>query len=121
MVDFRRLRDLGDLLELELLPFYLASFEESPESYLAPSRRAVWGYPAVNTIHGPSGVGMRCMRRHGSVWLVVSDRSSLSWGLSLQDELNAGRHVSRTIRMYVCLVVNGTSTFIINISSRHGC
>ena len=26
---------LGDMLELELLPFYLASFEDSPESYLA--------------------------------------------------------------------------------------
>ena len=37
------LRDLGDLLKPELLPFYLASFEESPESYLAPSRGDVWG------------------------------------------------------------------------------
>ena len=27
----------------ELLPFYLASFKESPESYLVPSRGAVWG------------------------------------------------------------------------------
>ena len=39
-----------------MLPFYLVSFEESPESYLAPSRGAVWGYPAVGTIHGASGV-----------------------------------------------------------------
>ena len=58
---------LGDLLELELLPFYLASFEESPESYLAPSRGVVWGYPAVDTIYRASGVCMRCMRRDGSV------------------------------------------------------
>ena len=28
---------------MELLPLYLASFNESPESYLAPSRGAVWG------------------------------------------------------------------------------
>ena len=55
------------MLELELLPFYLANFEESPESYLAPSRGAVWGYPAVGTIHGASGVYMRCMRRYGFV------------------------------------------------------
>ena len=43
MVDYRRLGDLGDLLDLELLLFYLGNFEESPESYLAPSRGAVWG------------------------------------------------------------------------------
>ena len=63
------LKDLGDidLLELELLPFYQASFEESPESYLAPSRGAVLGYPAVDTIHVASGICMRCMRRYGSV------------------------------------------------------
>ena len=42
MVDYRRHGDLGDLLELELMPVYLASVEESPESYLAPSRGAVW-------------------------------------------------------------------------------
>ena len=29
-------------------------------------------------------------------------------------------HVCRTIRLHVCLVVNGTSTFITNIPSRHG-
>ena len=39
---------------------------------------SLWGYPAVGTIHGASGVYMRCMRRYGSVWLVVSDQSSLS-------------------------------------------
>ena len=61
------LRDMGDLLELELLPFYLASFEESPESYLSPSRGAVWGYPAGGMIYGSSGVCTRCMRRYGSV------------------------------------------------------
>ena len=55
------------MLELELLPFYLANFEESPESYLAPSRGDVWGYPAVGTIHGASGVYMRCVRRYGFV------------------------------------------------------
>ena len=54
-------------MELELLPFYPASFEESPESYLAPSRGAVWGYSAVDTIHGASGVRMRCMKCYGSV------------------------------------------------------
>ena len=43
MVDYRRLGDLGDLLELELLPFHLTNSEETPEPYLAPSRGAVWG------------------------------------------------------------------------------
>ena len=61
-------------------------FEESPESYLAPSRGAIWGYPEVGTIHGASGVFMRYMIRYGSVWLVVSDRSRL------QDDLSAGRY-----------------------------
>ena len=41
---FERHLILGDLLELDLLPFYLASFEESPESYLAPST-GVFGVP----------------------------------------------------------------------------
>ena len=27
----------------------------------------VWGYPAIDTIHGASGICMRCMRRYGSV------------------------------------------------------
>ena len=42
--------------------------------------------------------------------------------------LGSGVFVSRTIPLqddtpvcHDCLVVNGTSTFIINISSRHGC
>ena len=91
-------------------------FLKSTESYLAPSRGAVWGYPEVGTIHGACGVCMRCMRRYGSVWLVVSDRSFLSWvshcrTTSLQDD---------TPVCHDCLVVNGTSTFIINIPSRHG-
>ena len=55
------------MLELELLPFYLASFEESPESYLSPSRGAIWGYPVVGMIYGASGVCTRCMIRYGSV------------------------------------------------------
>ena len=62
------LRDLGeDLLELELLPFYLACFEVSPESYLSPSRGAVWGYPVGGIIYGVFGVCTRCIRRYGSV------------------------------------------------------
>ena len=66
------LRDSGDLqfeemLELESLPFYLASSEESPESYLSPSRGAIWGYPVVGMMYGASGVCTRCMRRYGSV------------------------------------------------------
>ena len=64
---FRRSSVREDLLELELLPFYLPSFEESPESYFSPSRGAVWGYPALDTRHGASGVCMRCMRRYGLV------------------------------------------------------
>ena len=80
----------------------------------------VWGYPAIGMIHGASGVCMRCMRRYGSVWLVVSDRSSLSWAsvvypyrtISLQDD---------TPVCHDCLVVNGTSTLTKNTPSRHGC
>ena len=59
--------------------------------------RPVWGYPAVGTIHGASGVCMRCVRRDGSVWLVVSDRC-LTAGrphrrtTSLQDDLIVGRY-----------------------------
>ena len=89
MVDYRRLVDFGvlvnlcrlgrverfgrssvsgDLLELEMLPFYLASFEESPETYLSPSRGDVWGYPVVDLIYGASGVCTRGMRRYGSDW-----------------------------------------------------
>ena len=74
MVDYRRFERfrrslvLGDLLELELLPFYLESFEESPESYLAPCRGAVWGYPVVGMIYGASEVCTRCMKRYDSVW-----------------------------------------------------
>ena len=66
---FGRFSLLGNLLELELLPFYLANFEESPESAnLAPSRGAVWGYPTVGVIYGASGVCTRCVRRYGSIW-----------------------------------------------------
>ena len=56
------------MLELKLLPFYLASFEESPESYLSSSREAVWGYRVVGLIYGGCGVCTRCMRRYGSFW-----------------------------------------------------
>ena len=60
------------------------------------------------------------MRRYGSVWLVASDRSFLSWAYvvyhcrtsSLQDD---------TPVCHECLVVNGTSTLTKNIPSRHGC
>ena len=43
------------MLELALLPFYLASFEESPESYLSPSRGAVWSTLMVGLITEPLG------------------------------------------------------------------
>ena len=56
------------MLELELLPFYLASFEESPESYLLPSRGTARGYLGHRLDYGASGVCTRCMRRYGSVW-----------------------------------------------------
>ena len=75
---FRRfgksVKTLGDLQFQEICwnwnccRFTWQVFEESPESYLAPSRGAVWGYPEVGTIHGAFGVCMRCMRRYGSVW-----------------------------------------------------
>ena len=54
MVDYRRLEDFGDVVNLWRLReicwnwnccrFTWQVFEESPESYLSPSRGAVWGY-----------------------------------------------------------------------------
>ena len=75
---------------MELLPFYLASFfEESPESYLSPSRGAVWGYFGCSVwYYGASGVCTRCMRRYSSFWFNGSVR--------LLDELTAERK-----RLYV--------------------
>ena len=93
------LRDLGDLQFSEICwnwncrRFTWQGFEEFPEPYLAPSRGTIWRYPAVGTIHGASGVCMRRMRRYGSVWLVVSGRSFLSWAYVV--------YHCRTIRLYV--------------------
>ena len=67
------------------------------------------GTSVIGLIFGASGVCTRCMRRYGlfgkSIVFVV-------WTIPLQDE---------TPVCHDCLVVNGTSKFIINISSRHGC
>ena len=70
----------------------------------------VSGYLDGRFGYGVSGVCTRYMRRHGSVWLVCSVR--------LLDEPTAGR---KTPVWHDCLVVNGTSKLIVNISSRHGC
>ena len=43
-------------------------FEEPPESYLSPSRGAVWRYLDGRFDYGASGVFTRYMRRYGSVW-----------------------------------------------------
>ena len=43
-------------------------FEEPLESYLSPSRGAVWGYPVFGLTYEASGVCTRCMRRYGYVW-----------------------------------------------------
>ena len=110
MVDYRRFGDFGGSVGTGSVAVLPGKFLKSLQKYLAPSRGAVWGHPAVGTIHGASGVCMTCMRRYGSISLVVSDRSSLSWVSQC-----------RTIRLYACLVVNGTSTFVTNIPSRHGC
>ena len=85
-------------------------FEESPESYLSPSRGAVWGYFNQRFDYGASGVFTIYVRRYGSVWLVCSVR--------VVDELTAG---GKRPVCHDCLVVNGTSKLIINILSRHGC
>ena len=63
-------------------------FEESPESYLSPSRVAVWGYLDGRFDYGVSGVCIRYMTRYGSVWWLCSVR--------FRDELTAGRR-----RLYV--------------------
>ena len=72
-------------MEPELSPFYLESFffEESPESYLSPSRGAGWGCFDRRFDYEASEVCTRCMRRYGSVWWVYSVRRL--------DELTAGR------------------------------
>ena len=68
------LRDLRDLQFEEICwnwnccRFTWQVFEESPESYLSPSRGAVWGYFGHRFDYGVSGVCTRCMRRYGSVW-----------------------------------------------------
>ena len=98
-------------MEMELLPFYLASFyEESPESYLSPSRGAVWGYFDHRFDYEASGVCTSYMRRNGSVWWVYSVRRL--------DDTHC-REERPICHDY--LMVNGTSKLIIiDISSRHG-
>ena len=45
-----------------------------PREYQANGKGNMFGgYPEVGTIHGASGICMRCIRRYGYVWLVVSD------------------------------------------------
>ena len=67
------MRNLGDLQFEEICwnwnccRFTWQVYVESPESYLVPSRGAVWGYPELGTIHGASGVCTRYTRRYGSV------------------------------------------------------
>ena len=102
------------MLELELFLFYLTSFEESPESYLSRSRGALREYPVGGMIYGACGVCTRCMRCYGSVWceLLVSVSLGALYCALVQDD---------TPVCHYCLVVNGTSAFIINIPSRHGC
>ena len=75
----KSVKTLGDLRVLEDLQFEEICwnltccrftwqvFEESLESYLSPSRGAVWGYLVISLIFGAFGVCTRCIRRYGSV------------------------------------------------------
>ena len=74
------------------------------------SSNYVWGNFGHRFDYGDSGVCTRCMIRYGSVWCSGSVRRL--------DEPTAGR---TTPVCHDCLVVNGTSKFIINILSRRGC
>ena len=98
-------------MELELLLFYLASVEKSPESYLAPSGGCLGAPGGRHDIRSLWGL----YKMHETLWFcLVSDRSSLSWGsvVSLQDDT--------LVCLHDCLVVNETSKFIIYIPSRDG-
>ena len=70
------LRDLRDLQFEEICwnwnccRFTWQVFEESPESYLSPSRGVVWGYFDHRFDYGASGVCTRCTRRYGSFCLM---------------------------------------------------
>ena len=82
-------------MELELLPFYLASFEESPESYLSPGRGAVRGYPVVGMIYeGLWGL----YKMHQTLWfclvsgLNINDGVLGLYNVRLQDDISAGRY-----------------------------
>ena len=85
-------------------------FEESPESYLSPSRGAVWGYFDHRFDYGVSEVCTRCMRRYDSVWWVYS-----------VCRLKDTHCEEETPVCHECLMVNRTSKLITNIPSRHGC
>ena len=68
------LRDLGDLQFEEICwyrnccRFTWQVFEESPESYLSPSKGIVWWYLSGRLGYGASEVCTRCFIRYGSVW-----------------------------------------------------
>ena len=116
------LRDLGDLQFEEICwnwnccRFTWQVFEESPESYLSPSRGAVWGYLGGQfDVTEPLGFvqDARDVMVMFEEWLaVLGSVGFVCWTIPLQDD---------TPVCHDCLLVNGTSKFIMNISSRHGC
>ena len=62
-------------------------------------------------IYGASGVCMGCMRRYGSVWLVVSDEVVfVCRTTSLQDDPSAGRYACMS-----CLLGGGWNKHVYNI------
>ena len=90
-------------------------FLKSLRNHTSHQGRAVWGYLVVGLITEPLGFvqNARYVMVLFDEWLGVLGSGVFDcWTISLQDD---------TPVCHDCLVVNGTSTFIINISSRHGC
>ena len=57
------------MLDLELLPFYLARFLKSVRNHTSHQVGGLFGGTSViGLIFGSSGVCTRCMRLYGSVW-----------------------------------------------------
>ena len=76
---------------------------------------SVWGYLVVGLITEPLGFvqDARDVMVLFDEWLgVLGSVAFVCWTIPLQND---------TPVCHDCLVVNGTSKFIINISSRHGC
>ena len=103
-------------MELELLPFYLASFFKVsgiiPLTKYGGCLGVPWWFGLITEPLGFVQDAQAVMVLFDE-WLgVLGSGVFVVWTLPLQDD---------TPVCHDCLVVNGTGKFIINISSRHDC